>query len=77
MRTTLELPNDLLERARAIARDTHRSLGSVVADLMRRGLDPGPDPTPQPTVSSRTGLPVVSVGRVVTSDDVRALDDDG
>lgn len=75
MRTTLDLPDDLLERARAIARDTQRSLGSVVADLMRRGLAPGPVAPPE--VSTRTGLPLVSVGRVVTSDDVRALDDEG
>lgn len=74
MRTTLDLPDDLLERARAIARDTGRSLGSVVADLMRKGLAPGP--APAPTASARTGLPLVSVGRVVTSDDVRALDDE-
>lgn len=75
MRTTLDLPDDLLERARAIAGDTGRSLGSVVADLMRKGLAPGPAaPT---SVSARTGLPLVSVGRVVTSDVARALEDDG
>lgn len=75
MRTTLDLPDDLLDRARAIARDTGRSLGSVVADLMRKGLEPGPA---APTrASARTGLPLVSVGRVVTSDDVRALEDEG
>ena len=75
MRTTLDLPDDLLERARAIARDTERSLGSVVADLMRQALEPGPAAAPE--ASAQTGLPLVSVGRVVTSDDVRALEDDG
>jgi predicted transcriptional regulator len=75
MRTTLDLPDDLLERARAIARDTRRSLGSVVAELMRRGLEPVSEAPP--TASARTGLPQVSVGRVVTSDDVRALEDGG
>ncbi len=75
MRTTLDLPEDLLERARAIARGTKRSLGSVVADLMRHGLAPGPVAAPE--ASARTGLPLVSVGRVVTSDDVRALEDEG
>jgi hypothetical protein len=75
MRTTLDLPDDLLDRARAIARDTGRSLGSVVADLMRKGLEPG-TAAPQRS-SARTGLPLVSVGRIVTSDDVRALEDEG
>ena len=74
MRTTLDLPDDVLERARAIARDTGRSLGQVVADLARRGLEPGA--TTEPARSRTTGLPLVSVGRVVTSEDVRALEDD-
>lgn len=74
MRTTIDLPADLLERSRAIARDTSRSLSEVVADLVRRGLEPGA-PTP-PDLSPRTGLPLVSVGRVVTSEDVRSLDDE-
>jgi hypothetical protein len=74
MRTTLDLPDDVLERARAIARDTRRSLSQVVADLARRGLEPGA--TSEPTLSRTTGLPLVSVGRVITSDDVRALEDE-
>lgn len=75
MRTTIDLPDDVLERARAIARDSGRSLGQVVGDLARRGLEPGP--VHPPATSPTTGLPLVSVGRVVTSDDVRALEDDG
>ena len=75
VRTTLDLPEDLFERARAIARDTKRSVDSVVADLMRQGLAAGPvEPA---DASAWTGLPTVSVGRVVTSDDVRALENDG
>jgi len=74
MRTTIDLPVDLLERTKAIARDTSRSLSEVVADLVRRGIEPGT--TPSPTRSPRTGLPVVSIGRVVTSEDVRALEDE-
>jgi hypothetical protein len=74
MRTTLDLPEDLLTRARAIAHDTGRGLSSVVADLVRRGLDTGP--AREPVLDSATGLPLVSVGRVITSDDVRALEDE-
>jgi hypothetical protein len=73
MRTTIDLPEDLLQRARAISRDTGRSLGSVLVDLVRKGLASGPGATP--VESARTGLPLVSVGRVVTSDDVRAVDE--
>ena len=74
MRTTVDLPPDLLERARAIARDRSCTLGEVVADLMRRGLEPRT--LPEPGRSPRTGLPLVSLGRVITSGDVQSLEDE-
>jgi len=74
MRTTIDLPDDLHRLARAIARDTSRSLSATVADLMRRGL--GEVREPELTRSERTGLPVLRLGKVVTSEDVRALDDE-
>lgn len=74
MRTTVDLPDDLHKQALAIARDTHRTLSQTVADLIRRGLGAGHPAAV--SVDSRTGLPVVSVGRVVTSEDVRSLADD-
>ena len=70
----LDLPDDLHKQALAIARDTHRTLSQTVADLMRRGLGTG---TPAAiSTDSRTGLPLVSVGRIVTSEDVRSLEDE-
>ncbi|MDT5282152.1 MAG: hypothetical protein QOJ20_3347, partial [Mycobacterium sp.] len=33
MRTTIDLPDDLHKQARAIARDTHRTLSETVVDL--------------------------------------------
>jgi hypothetical protein len=74
MRTTVDLPEDLHAKAVAIARDTHRTLSETVADLMRRGLGQGQDA--EVTTSARTGLPVVHLGRTITTDDVRALEDD-
>jgi predicted transcriptional regulator len=74
MRTTIDLPDDLLRQAKSIARDTSRTLSEIVADLMRRGL--------QQRVSSKisrseiTGLPVLDLGKVITTEDVRALEDD-
>ena len=73
MRTTIDLPDDLHKQAQAIARDTRRTLSETVADLMRRGLEPG---GPGPSTDPRTGLPLVSVGTVVTSEDVRSLEDE-
>ena len=74
VRTTIDLPNDLHKQALAIARDTHRTLSETVADLMRRGL--GADRTAALSEDPRTGLPLVSVGTVVTSEDVRSLEDE-
>ncbi|MDT5182850.1 MAG: hypothetical protein QOI29_1008 [Mycobacterium sp.] len=75
MRTTIDLPDDLHKQARAIARDTHRTLSETVVDLMRRGLGAGR--STGLSTDPRTGLPLVSVGTIVTSEDVRSLDDDG
>jgi hypothetical protein len=40
MRTTLNLDDDVLEAARAIAHVERRSVGMVLSDLARRGLVP-------------------------------------
>lgn len=74
MRTTVDLPADLHAQAVAIARDTHRSLSETVAFLMRRGL--GESRTVKLDHSASTGLPLVRLGRTVTTEDVRALEDD-
>jgi predicted transcriptional regulator len=74
VRTTIDLPDDLHRQVQAIARDTHRTLSETVADLMRRGLGHGRGA--QLSQSPRTGLPVVTVGTVVTSEDVRSLEDE-
>ena len=74
MRTTIDLPDDLHKQAAAIARDTHRTLSNTVADLIRRGLAAGG--TSVISVDPQTGLPLVSVGTIVTSEDVRSLEDE-
>lgn len=74
MRTTVDLPDDLHAQVVAIARDTHRTLSQTVAFLMRRGL--GESRAAGLTHSAATGLPVVHLGRMITTEDVRALEDD-
>jgi predicted transcriptional regulator len=74
VRTTVDLPDDLHKQVQAIARDTHRTLSQTIADLMRRGLGYGK--TVEVSRSLKTGLPVVSLGTVVTSEDVRSLEDE-
>lgn len=74
MRTTLELPDDVLAVASAIARGAGTSLSDVVARLLRASL--GTAGPVRVSVSPRTGLLVGAFGRVVISEDVRSLDDE-
>jgi Arc/MetJ family transcription regulator len=73
MRTTIDLPDDLHRQALSIARDTSRTLSETVADLMRRGLT---STSTSLSRSTRTGLPVVRLGKTITTEDVRSLDDE-
>ena len=72
MRTTVDLPSDIHAMARQMAHDDNRSMSAVIADLIRRGLER----SSIEVSSSRRGLPQVSVGRTITSEDVRSLDDE-
>jgi hypothetical protein len=54
MRTTLNLDDDVVTAARELAAGEHRSLGSVISELIRRGLTPA-------RVETDDGLPVIRV----------------
>jgi predicted transcriptional regulator len=74
MRTTIDLPDDLHDLARQLAHDGNRSMSEVIAELIRLGLRRG---VPVPAVATSVrGMPQLSVGRTVTAEDVRSLDDD-
>lgn len=73
MRITIDLPADLRAWASSIARDTSRTLRETVADLIRRGLGGGGVMVRRNPV---TGLPLVRLGHVVTTEDVRSHEDD-
>jgi hypothetical protein len=73
MRTTLDIDDDVLAAARAIARERGRSVGGVVSDLARRAL------TPQSSGGTRNGipqLPIRSPSTCVTLEHVNALRDE-
>ncbi len=73
MRTTVDLPADLHEFARQLAHDSGRSMSDVVVALVRAGIQM---PASSDMRSSRRGVPIVSVGRPITAEDVRSLDDE-
>lgn len=74
MRTTIDFPDDLHRSVSNLARDRNQTLSQAVTELLRSVLSPR---TPSPVrTDDRTNLPVVSVGRVVTTEDVRSLEDE-
>ncbi len=74
MRTTIDLPEDLHRTLASVAHDQGQTLSQTVAGLLRRSLTPGG--SRRIHTDARTGLPVVRVGRVITGEDVRRLEDD-
>jgi hypothetical protein len=73
VRTTVDLDDDVLAAAKALAAAERRSLGKVVSDLIRRGL------TPRPVVEDDELFPVVRIrsgAAPITSERVRAALDE-
>ena len=75
MRTKLDLTEDVHRAVVALARDRAQPMGVVVAELVREAL--GTSEELRVEVDDETGLPLVRIGRPVTAEDVRALDDEG
>lgn len=75
MRTTVDLPPAVHRRATALAHDRHQSLSAVLADLTVRGLGTLDVPLEIRT-DEVSNLPVISIGRTITSDEVADLLDD-
>ncbi len=73
VRTTLDISDEAYYIAKAIARDQNRSLGRVVGDLILRSAKGSKGAAIQ---MSDYGFPTFRCARPVTSDDVKALDDE-
>ncbi len=74
MRTTLNLDDDVLETARALAARQRKPLGEVVSALLRRAVEPAPRPPVE-----RNGIPLFPVSqgaRPVTPEIVKELLDE-
>jgi len=75
MRTTLTIDHDLMKAVRSIARDKSESMGKVISDLARLGLN-------SRTGIKRkrnTGFPTFSVpenAHPITLEDVKKLEDE-
>lgn len=75
MRTTVDLPPAVHRRAARMAAERNSSLSAVLSELVTRGLAQLDAPV-EVSMDPQTQLPVLSLGRKVTSADVaEALDD--
>lgn len=75
MRTTVDLPPAVHRRAKELAKQRGQSLSAVIADLTARGLAQQDEPVTIAT-DPTTGMPVLSLGRRITADEVGDLLDD-
>ncbi len=76
MRTTVDLPPAVHRRAQQLAASRGQSLSATLAELTLRGLGQLDEPV-SIEVDPRSGFPVMSFGRRITSEDVAvALDDE-
>lgn len=73
VRTTLDISDEAYYIAKAIARDQNRSLGRVVGDLI---LQSSKGATGASIKMSDYGFPTFRCTRPVTTEDVKALDDE-
>ena len=73
VRTTLDISDEAYYIAKSIARDQNRSLGRVVGDLILRSSKGNESSAIE---ISDYGFPTFHCARSVTSEDVRALDDE-
>ena len=81
MRTTIDLPADLHHAVTSIAAHGRKSMSQTVAELIRRGLAHPPlaaDAAAESglRIDEGTGLPLIRSPRPVTTEDVRALEDE-
>jgi hypothetical protein len=72
VRTTLDLSPTALEAARQLAAHRAQSLGTVISELILKGLRADAPP------ASKAGFPVFagSAGKTITLDDVKAAEDE-
>lgn len=75
VRTTVDLPAEVHERARRLAEQRHQSLSATVAELTIRGLAAMGEPARIAT-DPLTGLPTLTLGRPITAAEVADLLDE-
>lgn len=77
MRTTIDIPDKLDPILRRVARDRGTSLSQVVGAILEQALSAADDQSSPKFSQSAAGFPTLRSGkRIITSEDVRALEDE-
>jgi hypothetical protein len=77
MRTTIDIPEAIHARAKALAHDRGISLSAALGEIVTEYFAPrDQQPQSEAETSPITGLPVRHIGRVLTSEDIASLWDD-
>ena len=74
MRTTVDLDEDILRTVKDLAREREQSLGRVLSDLIRQGLQPAYQVKVKPGVIPT--LPLIPGGRSVTDQIIKDMLED-
>lgn len=78
MRTTINIDDDVLLAARGLARRDGTSIGAVISDLARKGLNGGPRSNSAAKEDGFYGFrPLPKRGRPVTNELIDRLREDG
>lgn len=78
VRTTIDIDDDVLLAARRLARRDRTSIGAVISDLARKGLQGGPYRDSAPKQDSFYGFrPLAKRGRPVTNELIDRLREEG
>lgn len=75
IRTTLNIDEDLLQAARSLARARSISMGEIISELLRKGLEI----QRRPAMEQKSGFPVFQVprdARPITLEDVKKGEDE-
>ena len=73
MRTTIDLSPELHALTREIAHQQRKTMSQVINELLRLGLKPV---TAKDRAGATAAFPAVSVGRPITAEDIRTLEDE-
>ncbi len=73
MRTTVDLPDDIHALAHELAHQQKKTMSEVLTEFIRAGITSQSSPIPDVVPSD---WPTISLGRPITPEDVRLLEDE-